>query len=264
MKFSVTSYAVHRVMTLDDLVVRLGELDYDGIEVWGRDLETASDDRVKQIRTAADDQNLTVCAMSPYFDFVRGPQLWQKSVEACRTVVRQARILGTPIIRYRELEYIPSAQMTDTQWSGCLDGLKALCGLAGPDLRVGIECHENLPQDTVPNILMMIEKVGMPNLKIIFQPSSYLGQDLVKVLEALYPHTIHVHVSNRPKDGKTREDGSPWPTSLGDPDSQIDYDQFFVALKQRGYDGYVTIEGVAPPEYEKLAVEIAYLRKAAG
>ena len=263
MKFSITSYAVHRSMALDDLIRRLGELHYDGVEVWGRDLEGASDERVRAIREAAEARRLTVCAISPYFDFVQGPERWRKGVEACRTVVRQARILGTPIIRYREVDYIPSADMSDAQWSACLDGLKALCGLASPDLIVGIECHENLPQDTVENILMMIEKVGMPNLKVIFQPSSYIGRDLGPILEALYVHTVHVHVSNRPKGGGRREDGSPLRCHLGDGEGEIDYDRFFGALKSRGYGGFVTIEGIKPPEYESLAVEIAYLRRVA-
>jgi sugar phosphate isomerase/epimerase len=263
MKFSVTSYAVFRSMTLDELIPRLGALGYDGVEVWGKDLEGASDERVQEIRAAADAQNLTVCATSPYFDFVPGGERWEKGLAACRTVVRQARILGTPIIRYREVDYIPSAEMNADHWSACLDGLKALCGLAAPDLIVGIECHENLPQDSVENILMMIEKVGVPNIKVIFQPSSYVGQDLGPILEALYPHTVHVHLGNRPNAGGEAPDGSALKSYLGDKDSAIDYDAFFEDLKGRGYDGFATIEGIKAPENESLSVEIEYLKRVA-
>ena len=70
MKFAVTSYGVHRTMTIDQLIPRLGELKYDGIEVWGKDLEGASDGRVGEIKAAANRQGLEICATSPYFDFV--------------------------------------------------------------------------------------------------------------------------------------------------------------------------------------------------
>ena len=42
MKFSVTSYAVSRSMTLDELIPRLGVLGYDGVEVWGKDEDTTA------------------------------------------------------------------------------------------------------------------------------------------------------------------------------------------------------------------------------
>lgn len=260
MKFSVTSYATAGSMTLDELIPKLGELGYDGVEVWGRDLEDASDTRVEAIRNAADANHLTVCATSPYFDFVPGDERWRRGVEACRMHVRQARILGATVLRYREVDYIASSNMSAAQWDWCLDGLKALCGLAMPDVIVGIECHENLPQDTVENILMMIEKVGMPNLKVIFQPSSYIGQDLVSILDALYLHTAHVHVSNRPKGGGRGPDGKPMRALLGEPDAEIDYGAFMTDLKRRGYHGFVTIEGLKQPVVDTLAAEIAYLK----
>ena len=111
MKYAVTSYGVHRTMTIDQLIPRLGELNYDGVEVWGKDLENASEDRVLEIKAAADAQGLQVCATSPYFDFVPGGERWRKGVEACRTHCAQARALGATIMRYREVDYIPSADM---------------------------------------------------------------------------------------------------------------------------------------------------------
>jgi hypothetical protein len=36
-------------MTVDQLIPRLGELEYDGNEVWGKDFESASEERVRQI-----------------------------------------------------------------------------------------------------------------------------------------------------------------------------------------------------------------------
>ena len=111
---------------------------------------------------------------------------------------------------------------------------------------------------------MMIDRVGMPNLKVIFQPSSYIGRDLGPILDALYPHTAHIHLSNRPRSGGQMPDGKPLRAYLGDADGVIDYDAFLSDLKGRGFDGFLTIEGIKQPEYESLAVEIEYLRKAAG
>ncbi|MDP6039268.1 MAG: sugar phosphate isomerase/epimerase [Candidatus Latescibacteria bacterium] len=234
MKYAVTSYGVHRTMTIDQLIPRLGELNYDGVEVWGKDLENASEDRVLEIKAAADAQGLQVCATSPYFDFVPGGERWRKGVEACRTHCAQARALGATIMRYREVDYIPSADMDNKMWSSCIDGLKALAGLAMPDLIVGIECHENLPQDSPENITMMIEKIGMPNVKVIFQPSSYMGKDQLGILDQLYEHVVHVHLGNRPKVSGKAADGSDLKCDLGDPDGVMDYDSIFADLKKRG------------------------------
>ena len=178
MKFAVTTFATQPELSPEDVISRLGELGYDGIEIWGRQLEELSDDEVLALRSTAEDHGLVVCATSPYFDFIQGPERWRRSLHKSRMICHQARLLGASILRYREVDFVPSADMSEGQWTACLDGLKALCGIAAPDLTVGIECHVDLPQDTVENILMMIDRVAASNLRVIFQPDMYPPRDV--------------------------------------------------------------------------------------
>lgn len=262
MKFAATTFATQPKLSLNEAIHQMGALGYDGIEIWGRHLDGLTDKDVVALRKAGEDHGLVVCATSPYFDFVQGSDRWARSVTDCRTICHQARLLGASILRYREVDFIPSKDMTQGQWIDCLDGLRALCGLAAPDLTVGIECHVDLPQDTVENILMMIDRVAAPNLQVIFQPDMYPPTEVPEAFDALYPYTAHVHVGNVQQGGGTDENGFPLRTNLGDPEGGYDFTRLLKELDRRNYEGFVTVEALMAPKTESLSIELEYLRKA--
>ena len=261
MKFAVTTFATQPELSPEEVIPRLGGLGYDGVEIWGRQLDGLSDDEVLALRSVVVNHGLVVCATSPYFDFIQGPERWGRSLHDSRTVCHQARLLSASILRYREVDCVSSADMNKGQWAACLDGLKALCGLAAPDLIVGIECHVDLPQDTVENILMMIDRVDAPNLKVIFQPDMYPPSEVPAAFDALYPHTAHVHVGNVQKGGGTDANGFPLRTHLGDPEGEYDFCWLLKELDRRNYEGFVTVEALTPPKQQNLGAELDFLRK---
>lgn len=264
MKFAVTTFATQPELSPEETIPRLGELGYDGIEIWGRQLDGLDDDGVRSLRARAEKHGLIICAISPYFDFVQGPERWGCSLKDSRTICHQARLVGATIIRYREVDFIPSKDMTQAQWIDCLHGLRALCGLAAPNLAVGIECHVDLPQDSVENILMMIDRVAAPNLQVIFQPDMYPPAEVPEAFEALYPYTAHVHVGNVQQGGATDENGFPLRTNLGDPEGEYDFDWLLNELDRKNYEGFVTVEALTPPKGESLGIELEFLRKTVG
>ena len=177
--------------------------------------------------------------------FTAGRQRWEESLAVGRRYVEYARILGCPTIRTCGGR-IASADMTEADWEACIEGLKALTSLPGAEQVVfALECHGNRPEDTIAGVLREIEEVGADNLKVLLQPTSYLGEaDTRQILDALYEHTAHIHT------GLTNKD--------------VDWAWMLPEMVRRGYEGYLSLEGIAEPKLETIEKEIHWLRETVG
>lgn len=266
MKFSVTTFATQGLISPEALMPKLAAWAYDGIELWSGDLsgpdylawyrsdsvrladlwsgeELGEEERARlvSLRERAAENGLEISMLSPYFDFTAGPQRFQESLAVGRRYVQYAQILGCPTIRTCGGR-IASAKMSEADWEACIAGLKALTGLPGAeDVLFCLECHGNRPEDTIASVLREIRKVGAENLKILLQPTSYIGEaDTRQILEVLYEHTAHIHTGLESK--------------------EVDWTWMLPEMKRRGYDGYLSLEGVAEPKLETIEKEIQWLR----
>ena len=114
-----------------------------------------------------------------------------------------------------------------------------------------METHSRNLTDTVTGTLRLIELVGRPNLKVIFQPSTFHPDELV-ALEALAPHTVHVHATNS-RDGKA--------STLSEGD--MDYRIILGRLRERSFDGFVSVEWFGEDPAGAARREAKFLRSLA-
>jgi len=92
---------------------------------------------------------------------------------------------------------------------------------------------------TAAEAVRVIERVGSPALKLVFDPGNgyFAGeQPFPAGYEAARAHTAHVHI----KDAKVNADGMPVFCAVGA--GEIDYKGLFAAMRTDGYDGYVALE----------------------
>jgi 3-dehydroshikimate dehydratase len=180
--------------------------------------------------------------IAPYFEFTAGHRRWQESLVVGRRYIQYALHLGSPLIRTCAGR-IASADMSERDWEACISGLKALTSLPGAEQVVfALECHPNRPEDTIDSVLREIEEVGADNLKVLLQPTSFIAQaDTQEILDALYQHTVHIHAGLRSE--------------------EVDWEWMLPEMAQRGYDGFLSLEGVEEPKLQAIERTIDWLRE---
>ncbi len=290
MKLSVTTLGTKGTISPEGLMPKLKAWGYDGIELWGGDLPGAehvqwyqednvriSDiykgdkasaqeiDKVIALKALATKNGLAVPMIAPYFDFLQGKQRWEESIVVGQRYIQYAQAMGVKLIRAMTGGYgsgfkpgegrrhaagteLPSASMTDAQWQAVSSGLKALVRLPGADQVVfALETHRGRPEDSISSLLREVKEANSPSIKILLQPNQFIptipGMTAEKMLDALYPHTVHIHI-------RTPMEKSPvgWATLLPE-------------LKRRGYDGYISLEGIEEPKLESIENEVKWFHK---
>ncbi|MEX0744298.1 MAG: TIM barrel protein [Phycisphaeraceae bacterium] len=109
-----------------------------------------------------------------------------------------------------------------------------------------LETHAHTLVDTVATTLTLIDRVAAPNLKVLYQPTTFVGNEGVEAsFNALLPHIGHMHLQQQ-----GTAEGPGWIEQPGD----IDYPAFFDMVKASDYRGTASLEycwkGVAWPEVE--------------
>ena len=277
-EFSVTTLATEGVIAPKDLMPKMAAWGYDGIELWGGDLpgaahvtwfrndsvriadiyrgDRATDQELEvlaDLKATAESAGLAIPMISPYFDFVAGAQRWEESLIVGQRYVQYAHALGCRLIRTMSggsgsaRGNVPSVAMTDAEWDACISGLKALTRLSGAeDVIFAIETHGKRPEDSIESVLRQINRVSSDNLRVLLQPNQFIptipGMTTERMLEALYPYTVHLHERSGMKDSPVG-----WASLLADLDSL-------------GYDGYLSIERASEePRLQTLEHEVQWL-----
>jgi sugar phosphate isomerase/epimerase len=290
-KLSVTTLGTLNVISPEDLMPKLEQWGYDGIELWGGDLPGGQHtkwyqddsvriadlypgdratqqelDRIMELKRLADKHNLEIPMISNYFDFIAGKQRWEESIVIASRYIEYAQAMGVRLIRTMTGGYgsgfksgegvahaagteVPSSKMTDEQWEGVISGLKAVTSLPGADKVIfAIETHRGRPEDSIESIAKEVNDTGASNLKVLLQPNQFIpripGMTAQKMLDALYEHTVHIHVRTGMKD------------------SEVGWDWLLPELMKRGYDGYVSLEGIVEPKLQSIEQEVKWFKQA--
>jgi len=120
------------------------------------------------------------------------------------------------------------------------------------DLVVAVKPHVGGALHRADDAARMIDAVGSPNLRAVYDYSHYQVQDLPlsETLDALIGHTVFVHV----KDGERRDGKTAF---LLPGEGRTDYADYFRKLVARGYAGSITVEVSAMlhkrPDYDAVA-----------
>lgn len=267
MRFSVTTYATQRVILPENLIPKLAEWGYNGIELWGGrstlkpgepkwGLEGRSMTEIEHLKKIAEDHGLEVPAVSTYFRFTESKESYKKSIMIGEKYCKIARIVGAEIIRVVG-EGVPSSKMTEDKWRIFIRGLKDLASLGEKyDVLFGLELHGNTPHDTVLGQFRCIWQTNSERIRVLYQPTTISAiepeLDQLWALDKLYPYIVHVHISTDTsfKCGTLRSGGN----------SHIHWSQLLGELRKRGYNRYISVEGVPEPKLENLKEEIKWLR----
>ena len=102
---------------------------------------------------------------------------------------------------------------------------------------LGIEPHVGACLDLPDRALQLLREVNSPYLKINFDISHFdvIGLTIEETVPLLAPQTVHTHV----KDQRGRH---PEFEFLIPGEGDFDYVRYLKAMRQAGYDGYITVE----------------------
>lgn len=157
--------------------------------------------------------------------------------EFYRKLIDIAAALDAPTVNF-----LPGRFPDDcaSAWRKIVETVKPLLYYAGErGVNMSIHNHENMVLDTPDKTRLIIEQVGLPNLKSLCDITNYyiLGSDVACAVERVAPWTIHCHL-------KGVVGTFPFHHFLvpGERGDEFPFDAFALALGKAGYTGCISVE----------------------
>lgn len=255
-------------LSLDGFIEKAAELGYDGIELMGKrphasPLDLSGDDR-KKLKEAIDSKGLELPCIAGYHDFSRDlnhPDMpcFEKEILFLRETIRLAYDLGAGIVRTFSGFLRPEIPFDD-QWGWCVSNLKEGVRYA-EDLGIILALQNHSPLAVHhQDVLQMVAEIGSPNMKVALD-APYVAATMTPLEKAVLDtgtlmvySTASDHVSRTiafhhsasstfSMKGKYQLDRTiAVPVGTG----EVDYTEFFRALKKIGYDAYMAYEICSP------------------
>ena len=179
----------------------------------------------------------------------RSPGLTRSRVPLDRYELRRRVLgLGAPTVNFLPGR-LPESDAE--AWRILVTILKPLLHYAGErGINMTIHNHENMVLDTPEKVRLIIEQIGLPNLKSLFDATNFvlLGSDLNHAVSLLGPHLQHCHV-------KGVVARFPFHHFLvpGEPGDEFDFAELAAALRGADYQGCVSVETFgASADYQTL------------
>lgn len=202
------------------------------------------------LNRTARELGLSIVGVGVHNDFGRAdPTLRQSEVAKVKQWVEVAEQLGAPLVRV--FAGYPEGNPQE-RWPAMITSLREVADFARHSgLRLGLENHNHGAfTPTAEEFLRVLREVDSPHLVPLLDTGNFTDgwtsvQRVVGVVE-------HVHA----KFWQVARDGS---------DEKVDYSSIFPALRQAGYDGWVSFEYETPePEETGIPRSLAYLKKMMG
>jgi len=272
MKFCFGTINVRYQLPIEEILPPVAELGYEGVEIWGPQIDGKPDEELTALKEQARELGLGIPCVTPYFCFTGTREEWETSLAIGRRFIHYADVLGAPFVRgltsvhidlkdFRQQpvaalnDLAPSAQATEEQWQQTVDAYKELTShidSTGADVTFALETHGNNLSDALAGCRRLLEAVGSPRLRILYQ--GFLGQEPVEGLDDIYDAVVHVHVQYVGSRGKEKF----LPVVRG--------------LAEKAYTGWVNVEFTDPPAegeglevlWENGARDLKVVREAAG
>jgi sugar phosphate isomerase/epimerase len=255
MKVCFGTINIRYQLPIEEILPRVAELGYDGVEIWGSQIDGKPEEELAALRKEARDLGLAVPCLTPYFCFTGTQEMWDASLAIARRFIRYAQALGAPLIRgltsvgidlkdYKErsiakLEsWAPSEKATEEQWQRTIQAYRTVTAeieKAGADVVFAMETHGNNLTDTLAGCRRLLQAVDSPHLKVLYQ--SFAKREPIDGLDDIYDQVVHVHVQYVGGRG------------------QKSFLPVVRKLAEKGYHGWVNVEFTdAPAEGEGLDV----------
>ncbi len=291
MKLSVTTLGTLKVISPENLMPKLEQWGYDGIELWGGDLPGSEHtkwyqddsvriadvypgdratqqelDRIMELKALADKHNLEIPMISNYFDFIAGKQRWEESIVIASRYIEYAQAMGVRLIR--------------TMTGGYGSGFKAGEGIAHA---AGTEVSSSkMTDEQWEGVISGLKAVtSLPGAdKVVFAIETHRGRPEDSI-ESILKEINDTGASNlkvllQPNQFIPRIPGMTAQKMLdelfehtvhlhvrtGMKDSEVGWDWLLPELMKRGYGGYVSLEGIVEPKLQSIEQEVKWFKQA--
>lgn len=222
------------------------EIGYDGIEVRcaadGQiDPESVTPDRLAQIAEAADRGRIKVACLTPYYKNYVDPVERKKSVHGMRKTIEAAQALNCARVR----SYGGIETRDADGWRKSVEGVREVGKIAADHgVTICVENHIGTLTMSAADTVRFVEDVGSVNVGILYDHAwvHVAGKETIRqAIDMQKPYLRHAHV----KDWKFLggDVNKRQACLLGEGD--IDWPAVLRALKETGYEGYLS------DEYEK-------------
>lgn len=158
----------------------------------------------------------------------------EEDIKRTMTMMDLARDLGTNIIT-THIGKVPE----DENCEEYFNIVKTIETLGKYGDKTGVRFATETGPEKAIYLKKIIEKADTKSAKVNLDPANFVmccGQDPVEAVELLKDYIVHTHA----KDGVMNPDGTHTEYKLGDGD--VPFREYLTALKNAGYDGYLTIE----------------------
>ena len=231
------------------LFSRIREWGFDGVELFLSPTEPSGLPAVKRILDGVGLER-TTCSVLPRAASLidADAQIRARGAEFLKQCIERTAELGGKVIcgpLYAALGSMSGRRRTEEEWKLALEGLRAAAGRArGFGITLCVEPlnrFETYFLNTLSDASQLVHDVGEPNVLIHFDTfhANIEEKHPANSLRAVAKELGHVHISENDR-GTPGTGHNDWPGIL-------------LALKEMGYDGWMTIESFAQPEPELAA-----------
>jgi D-psicose/D-tagatose/L-ribulose 3-epimerase len=253
MKYGVNTFIWTESFSEENLSLlpRIKKAGFDGIEVFMFDL---SQFQTTVIRRGLEENGLeaTICAIvGQDFSLISGDAAVRRNaLEQLKAFVKTAAEVGAKVISgplYSPVGFLPGRRRTVDEWRWCVDCYQQLGPtLAEYDISVGIEPlnrFETYFLNTAADAAMLCREINHSHVGVLFDTfhANIEEKDIAQGYRTVGPYLKHVHTCENDR---------------GTPGSgHIEWRSVFAALRDIGYDGWLTIEsfGFALPNISGAA-----------
>lgn len=183
------------------------------------------------------------------------------ALQEAERLFRQARLLGAPWVRLL-LDWIGSAQADEEHWRRAAEGLRRMSRTAEEyGVAIVLETHQEQLTDTAATTLKLLQLVGTDNVKVNLDIFNlfHMGEEPLRALDALWPHTVNVHLKNGVRDasGTVRY-------GIRLRDGEMNFKPFLAEIHRRRHDGFAAVEWFGERFWEAAKEELNWLADCMG
>jgi len=263
---SYAGYWGQHALSIEDFLRKAAALGYSAVELAGKRphlsiLDYRTRESVASIRSAAQSARIEIATIAGYTDFTAGresPEVPQQEIQLAyvRQLAQLANWLGAKIVRVFS-GYMTGPQQLASDWERVVRTLREAAAIAAEyGVVLGLQNHHDLGV-TADGLAAVLEDVGHPNLKAMFDPWSVAltGGDLYESARRLAPHMVQTTLADyvrierfayRPALVNYERLDPDWIRAVPLGDGFIDFAAFFAGLRAGGFDGYVAYEMCSP------------------
>jgi len=232
---------------LEDAIRSISEVGFEGVEVcvwkgFHPGVEDPGDVPWRGIRSLVEALGLTISAVGGHVSFFGSEGGWMPRTgeEAVETFKRSIDLAANLGVRVAEtLSGTPPGETAvEEAWRLLAERVGECADYASSKgVQIGFEPHIEMLIDTPDKMLRLIGEVGSPSLKVNFDQSQFavLGLDIRECAVKLAGYIVHTHL----KDARGRYPDFEW---LIPGEGEFDFKNLMLALRDAGYDGFLTTE----------------------